>query len=219
MSPRSKRHSPDPREGSHLAEVTPEQVTAHLATLTQPASIRQIAHGMDLKHRGRRYLPRVIQQLKRRGDIEEIHGGRYRLAGAKHAQRNQPARPAAASAATSREKVAVTQPRSEPTQAGVGAAQPADQAAHAATAKQVRDLTLISGRIVAHRDGYGFLVPDSPIPRVDGDLYIGRENLADAIHGDRVLARTVPRRADGLAEVRVVQILDRAHPTLVVLFR
>src|SRR4029077_4602381 len=157
MSPRSKRHSPDPREGSHLAEVTPEQVTAHLATLTQPASIRQIAHGMDLKHRGRRYLPRVIQQLKRRGDIEEIHGGRYRLAGAKHAQRNQPARPAAASAATSREKVAVTQPRSEPAQARA-ATQTADQATSAAAAKQGRDLNLISGRIVAHRDGYGFLV-------------------------------------------------------------
>src|SRR5713226_5676499 len=124
MSPRSKRHSPDPREGSHPAEVTPEQVTAHLATLAQPASIRQIAHGMDLKHRGRRYLPRVIQQLKRRGDIEEIHGGRYRLAGAKHTQHNPPARLAGPRAATSQEKAASVQARSEPTQAGAGAAQP-----------------------------------------------------------------------------------------------
>src|SRR5580704_14236438 len=174
MSPRSKRHSPDPREGSHPAEVTPEQVTAHLATLTQPASIRQIAHGMDLKHRGRRYLPRVIQQLKRRGDIEEIHGGRYRLAGAKQAQRTSPARPAAPNARTSHEKPAATQPRSESAQASTGAAQPTDHAARAAAAKQGRDLNLISGRIVAHRDGYGFLVPDTPISRVDGDLYIGR---------------------------------------------
>jgi ribonuclease R len=215
MSPRSKRHSPDPREGSHPAEVTPEQVMAHLATLTQPASIRQIAHGMDLKHRGRRYLPRVIQQLERRGEIEEIHGGRYRLAGAKHAQGKSAARPAA----TPQENAAATHARSEPAQPGTSAAQPADQAAHAAVAKQGRDLNLISGRIVAHRDGYGFLVPHSPIPRVDGDLYIGRENLADAIHGDRVLARIVRRRADGRAEGRVVQILERAHPTLVGLFR
>jgi len=205
MSPRSKRHSHDPREESHPPEVTPEQVTAHLATLTQPASIRQIAHGMDLKHRGRRYLPRVIQQLKRRGDIEEIHGGRYRLAGAKHSQRTPPAR----AATTAAEKVAAPQ---------AVAAQTPGQAAHTA-AKQGRDLNLISGRIAAHRDGYGFLVPDSPIPRVDGDLYIGRENLADAIHGDRVLARIVRRRADGRAEGRVVQILERAHPTLVGLFR
>jgi ribonuclease R len=215
MSPRSKRHSHDPREESRPVEVAPEQVIAHLRTLRQPASIRQIAHGMDLKHRGRRYLPRVIQQLKRRGEIEEIHGGRYRLAGAKHRQYSPTSRPAV----TSPEKPAVTQPRLELAQAVTAAPQTTDPATRAAVAKQGRDLNLISGRIVAHRDGYGFLVPDTPIPRVDGDLYIARENLGDAIHGDRVLARIIRRRADGRAEGRVVQILERAHPTLVGLFR
>jgi len=216
MSPRSKRHSPDPREASPPPEVTPEEVIAHLATLTQPASIRQIAHGMDLKHRGRRYLPRVVQQLKRRGDIEETHGGRYRLLGAKQTQRNSLARPPASRAPKSPEKAATTQTRTEHGQPG--ASRPADQGVHVA-GKQGRDLNLISGRFVAHRDGYGFLVPDAPIPRVDGDLYIGRENLADTTHGDRVLARIVRRRADGRAEGRVVQIIERAHPTLVGLFR
>ena len=73
--------------------------------------------------------------------------------------------------------------------------------------------------IVAHRDGYGFLVPDQPIPRVDGDLFIGRDNLGDAMHGDHVLARIERRRADGRAEGRVVQIVEREHPTIVGLFR
>ncbi|MGH9711751.1 MAG: ribonuclease R family protein [Candidatus Acidiferrales bacterium] len=210
MSPRSKRHSFEDREPLPAPEVTPEQVIAHLSTLTQPASIRQIAHGMDLKHRGRRYLPRVIQQLKRRGDIEEIHGGRYRLAGAKHVKQPPPARPAAHRAA---------QEKTEPAQSGTEHAQTANQTARATAAKLSRDPNLVSGRIVAHRDGYGFLVPDSPIPKVDGDLYIGRENLADAMHGDHVLARIVRRRADGRAEGRVVQIVEREHPTLVGLFR
>ena len=78
---------------------------------------------------------------------------------------------------------------------------------------------LISGRLVAHRDGYGFVVPDKPIPRVDGDLFIGRDNLADAMHGDRVLARVERRRADGRAEGRIVEVVARQHPTLVGLFR
>ena len=82
-------------------QVTREQVVAHLATLSQPASIRQIAHGMDLKHHGRRFLPRVIQQLKRQGEIEEIHGGRYRLAGQKKAPSAAPGRATAASGAES----------------------------------------------------------------------------------------------------------------------
>jgi exoribonuclease R len=172
MSPSSKRHSHDSREPLPAPEVTPEQVIAHFATLTQPASIRQIAHGMDLKHRGRRYLPRVIQQLKRRGDIEEIHGGRFRLAGSKHAQSPGPARAAAAEA----------RKKTEPAQS--------------AAPKQGRDPNLVSGRLVAHRDGYGFVVPDAPMPRVDGDLFIGRDNLGDAMHGDHVLARIERRRAD-----------------------
>src|ERR1700691_2594839 len=66
----------EPRE----PDVTGAEVIAYLSTLAQPASVRRIAHGMELKHRGRRFLPRVLQQLKRSGDIEEIYGGRYRLA-------------------------------------------------------------------------------------------------------------------------------------------
>jgi ribonuclease R len=189
-----KRHSPEPRKKTESAEVTPAQVIAHLATLSQAASIREIAHGMDLKHRGRRYLPRVIQQLKRRGEVEEIYGGRYRLPETKHTHKA-----AAQSAAVAK-----------PAAAGVVSTTPP---------KHGRDPNLVSGRIVAHRDGYGFLVPDAPIPRVDGDLFIGRDNLGDAMHGDHVLARIVRRRADGRAEGRVVQILEREHPTLVGLFR
>ena len=188
-----KRHAPEQREKSPPIDVTAEQVARHLAGLRQPASIREIAHGLGLKHRGRRYLPRIIQQLKRRGDVEEIHGGRYRLVGAK---------------------------RPSPATAGAPAiGSPAVPAARPAAAKRAQDPSLISGRIVAHRDGYGFLVPERPIPRVDGDLFIGRDALNDAMHGDRVLARIERRRADGRAEGRVVEILERENPTLVGLFR
>src|SRR5271154_6211720 len=67
------------------SDVKAGEVLAYLATLPQAASIRQIAHGMELRHRGRRFLPRVLQQLKRRGDVEEIYGGRFRLAEQKSA--------------------------------------------------------------------------------------------------------------------------------------
>jgi ribonuclease R len=173
-------------------EVSREQVVAHLAAQPRPASIREIAHGMDLKHRGRRFLPRIIQQLKKSGDIEEIHGGRYRLTGTKHSQR--------APAELAR------------------AAPPAEHAS-LSRAKRATDPNLIAGRMVAHREGYGFVVPDQPVPSVDGDLFIGRDNVGDAMHGDRVLARIIRRRTDGRAEGRIVQIVEREHPTIVGLFR
>ena len=47
----------------------------------------------------------------------------------------------------------------------------------------------VAGRVSIHRDGYGFLVPDRPIPGVQGDLYIGRDNTRGAMNGDRAIGR------------------------------
>jgi len=219
MTP-SQRHSDEPREATIADDVTPELVLAHLATLSQPASIRHIAHGMGLKHRGRRYLPRVLQKLKKHGEVEETQGGRFRLAGTKHAKKEAAGQAAAAKRVSAANTAAAGESSEQATPSagavadGHGAAAPSK-----ITSGRGRDPNLVSGRIVAHRDGYAFLVPDSPMPRVEGDLFIGRDGLGDAMHGDRVLARIERRRADGRAEGRVVQIVEREHPTIVGLFR
>src|SRR5271165_5526406 len=102
-----RRHTVEDQEPV-AAAVTREQVVAHLTAQPQPATIRQIAHAMDLKHSGRRFLPRIIQQLKKAGDIEEIHGGRYRLAGSKQSSRPPKERP---SPAKEEERAASGSPR------------------------------------------------------------------------------------------------------------
>jgi ribonuclease R len=221
MTP-SQRHSDEPREATIADEVTPERVLAHLATLSQPASIRHIAHGMGLKHRGRRYLPRVLQKLKKHGEVEEIHGGRFRLAGTKHAKKEAAGQAAAAKRVRAANAAAASASLEQemPSAGTVGdTARARTAAAPKIPSGRGRDPNLVSGRIVAHRDGYAFVVPDSPMPRVEGDLFIGRDGLGDAMHGDRVLARIERRRADGRAEGRVVQIVEREHPTIVGLFR
>src|SRR5277367_5094470 len=166
---------------------------------------------MGLKHHGRRFLPRVLQKLKKRGEVEEIHGGRFQLAGVKQARNEASGRAAAAKreARAARSSVAGEAPQQTVTAS----------AGDAVSVSRGKDPNLVSGRIVAHRDGYAFLVPDTPMPRVEGDLFIGRDGLGDAMHGDRVLARISHRRADGRAEGRVVQIVKREHPTVVGLFR
>ncbi|PYU27758.1 MAG: ribonuclease R [Acidobacteria bacterium] len=88
------------------------------------------------------------------------------------------------------------------------------------------DSNLLSGRLVAHRDGYGFVVPDSPRKDLDGDLFVPPDQLGDAMHGDRVIARIERRDTRGSqapgsasrAEGRVVRVLGRAHPTVVGVF-
>jgi ribonuclease R len=80
----------------------------------------------------------------------------------------------------------------------------------------------ITGRLVLHHDGYGFVVPDTPMPQFAGDIFIPRDSVEDAMHGDRVLAKILrtgsgpgPQRAEG----RIVRVLGRAHPTVVGQFR
>jgi ribonuclease R len=207
--------------------VTAAEVLAHLAKLTDAASIRQIAHGLDLRHHGRRYLPRLIKQLKRSGAIEEIYGGRYLLSeeGGKSSARarrtSERAARAQAQAQTRTETQRAQEPEAAPPAASsrTASAPPSGKSAPVSQPARGRDPNLIAGRIVAHRDGYGFLVPDRPIPRVDGDLFIGRDGLGDAMNGDHVLARVERRRPDGRAEGRVVQIVQREHATIVGLFR
>ena len=80
----------------------------------------------------------------------------------------------------------------------------------------------ISGRLVLHQDGYGFVIPDEPIPNIEGDIFIPRHATEDAMHGDHV-AVEIRRSAfsgDGQRiEGRIVRILNRAHPSVVGLFR
>ncbi len=90
----------------------------------------------------------------------------------------------------------------------------------------------VRGRLVLHHDGYGFVVPDVPMPQLDGDIFIPRDAVEDAMHGDRVVAklqrvsdsrgrdfRVAGSRGGQRAEGRIVRVLGRAHPSVVGLFR
>ena len=193
MVPEENTRESEPLEEADTEEITEQDVLSHLAKAPRAVSIREMAHQLGLRHRGRRSLPKILSKLKRRGEVKEINGGRYQLG------EGNRAKPAQKSIAT---KLANAQPGERPIP-------------HRAS----RDPNLIPGRFIAHRDGYGFVVPSEPQPRIDGDIYIGRDRSGDAMHGDHVLARIERRRPDGRAEGRIVQIVERKHPTVVGLFR
>ena len=73
----------------------------------------------------------------------------------------------------------------------------------------------ITGRMSLHRDGYGFVIPDQPIPKTQGDVFIAARSTAEAMNGDRVLVRLASISQDGRAEGRVQRILKRRHETIV----
>jgi ribonuclease R len=77
-------------------------------------------------------------------------------------------------------------------------------------------LKLISGRLSVHRDGFGFVTPDHPVPGIDGDIFLPPGAAAKAMHGDRVVVRIVRfNERDGRAEGDIANIIERAHTTVV----
>jgi ribonuclease R len=75
---------------------------------------------------------------------------------------------------------------------------------------------LITGRLSMHRDGYGFVTPDSESLRrqISGDIFINPRAVGSAMHGDRVLIELENVR-DGRAEGHIVRVAERTHSTVV----
>ena len=72
---------------------------------------------------------------------------------------------------------------------------------------------LLSGRVVAHRDGFGFFEPDE-----GGDtLYLHDRQMRKVFHGDRVLVAVMPpsRHSKSKREARIVEVLERTHQRLI----
>lgn len=72
-------------------------------------------------------------------------------------------------------------------------------------------MELIAGRIIGHKDGFGFIVPD------DGgeDLFVSPRQMRLVFHGDRVLARVSSVDTRGRREAMIVEVLERGTQQLV----
>ena len=75
-------------------------------------------------------------------------------------------------------------------------------------------MNLVVGRVQTHPRGFGFVIPDRPVEGVTGDVFIAGNNLNQAMHGDRVVAR-IERTREERAEGRIVRILARGASTIV----
>ncbi|WP_296251962.1 ribonuclease R [Pseudomonas sp. UBA4194] len=75
----------------------------------------------------------------------------------------------------------------------------------------VDKLDLIAGRISGHRDGFGFLIPD------DGsdDLFMSPAQMRLVFDGDRALARVSGLDRRGRREGVIVEVVSRAHETII----
>lgn len=75
----------------------------------------------------------------------------------------------------------------------------------------VDKMDLVRGRIIAHPDGFGFLVPDEG----GDDLYLSGRTMREVLHGDRAMARVVGLDRRGRKEGAIVEVLERNTHSLV----
>ncbi len=66
-------------------------------------------------------------------------------------------------------------------------------------------MDLITGRVIGHPNGFGFLVPD----KGGDDLYLSSREMQALMHGDRVSVREIGVDRRGRREAALVEVLER----------
>lgn len=66
-------------------------------------------------------------------------------------------------------------------------------------------MELITGRIIGHKDGFGFVVKDNG----GDDLFLSPRQMRNVFHGDRVLVRVASIDTRGRKEAMIVEVLER----------
>ena len=73
-------------------------------------------------------------------------------------------------------------------------------------------LPVVTGSVSAHRDGFGFVLPDR---EETDDVFLSPRSMRELMHGDRVAVRVKGRDRRGRPEGEVVEVLERATTTVV----
>ncbi|WBS05089.1 ribonuclease R [Pseudoduganella sp. SL102] len=69
----------------------------------------------------------------------------------------------------------------------------------------------VSGRVSAHRDGFGFVIPDEP----GDDLFLTEREMQKVLHGDKVLAKVTGYDRRGRPEGSIVEVVERGNTHII----
>jgi ribonuclease R len=181
------RESPSPEEVLRLFQQDPERTFR----------LRELVLELGLRSSQARELKSLLKDLVRHRKVVYLKKNHYALV---HKGRY------AALAVATGHRPAAPEPAPPVSGRGLGSGRPALQSSN-----------LVSGRLIGHRDGYGFVVPDSPVRGTDLDIFIPPDGMGSALHGDRVEVHVQrSSKGDGTRlEGRVVLVAERAQKTVV----
>ncbi len=74
---------------------------------------------------------------------------------------------------------------------------------------------VLTGKVFAHTEGYGFFTPDDKEQTQGDDLFLSYREMRRVMHGDIIEARMVKSQRKGKKEGRVVKVLERASEKVI----
>ena len=78
---------------------------------------------------------------------------------------------------------------------------------------QTKPFGLVIGKLTCHPTGYGFVMPENR-GAGEPDIYVAKEAIREAMHGDRVAVQVERQTAKGL-EGRIVRVVERGQQRMV----
>ncbi len=177
--------------------------------------VQDLVRALHLRSSQARELKRLLHVLGEARKINESKKSYYTLAVPLHLHGEPHGRPRPGAEKRGSRRAAERAPERQP-----GPVAPAPAASN-----------LVTGRLVGHRDGYAFVVPDQPVAGTDQDIFIPPKASGPALHGDRVEVQVVRSRPDwrtqfsrraqpsNRVEGRVLRVIEHAQKTVVGQFR
>src|SRR5579875_96132 len=174
--------------------------------------IRELVRALGLRSSQARDLRTVLRDLSKSRKIWESKKSHFTLSLEPKTRREPRGRPAEA--------------QRQPVRHG----RPQERRVPAASPRPAAN-NIVMGRLVGHRDGYGFVVPDKPLEGTDQDIFTPPGAMGPALHGDRVEVQVVRSRPDWRArfgrgekpgsrvEGRILRVVEHAQKTVVGEFR
>ena len=70
----------------------------------------------------------------------------------------------------------------------------------------IKEMDLISARVIGHRDGFGFASPDS-----GSDIFLSARQMRQVFDGDKVVLQVTGKDHRGRKEGRIVEVTERQY--------
>ncbi|MGY0399801.1 MAG: ribonuclease R family protein, partial [Ostreibacterium sp.] len=79
----------------------------------------------------------------------------------------------------------------------------------------IKLLPVLTGKIFAHAEGYGFFIPNDKTLTNDQDLYLSYREMRKVMHGDLVEVRLLKNSRKGKKEGKIIKVVKHANTTII----